>query len=63
MHCHLLGSYKSRRRDVLIPPNHCGQPPTGLQEEFEACEHLPECADAAALLQSEGVGCGRLGDM
>jgi len=44
------GSYKSRRRDVLIPPNHCGQPPTGLQEEFEACEHLPECPDAAAVL-------------
>lgn len=44
------GSYKSRRRDVLIPPNHCGQPPTGLQEEFEACKHLPECPDAAAVL-------------
>ncbi|CAE8589989.1 unnamed protein product [Polarella glacialis] len=41
-------SFKSRRRDMEVPPNHCGTPASGLQEQFVACPDLPPCHETQA---------------
>eukprot|EP00929_Paragymnodinium_shiwhaense_P041808 TRINITY_DN21711_c0_g1_i1.p1 TRINITY_DN21711_c0_g1~~TRINITY_DN21711_c0_g1_i1.p1 ORF type:complete len:1837 (-),score=319.72 TRINITY_DN21711_c0_g1_i1:105-5615(-) len=35
--------YRSRRRSVDTPPRNCGQPPSGVQEEFQECPDNPPC--------------------
>jgi hypothetical protein len=37
--------FKSRRRDIEVQPNSCGEPVSGLREQYVTCSDLPPCVE------------------